>query len=68
MNLQKQLKTVALYDSIETMVVLPELFYFNGLEHRPEGISIVAGGENGKYFFVGYYLRISNLFYFLIYL
>jgi len=31
------------------MIVLPELFYLNGIEHRPESICIVAGGENGNY-------------------
>lgn len=45
---KRQLKTVALYDSIETMVVLPELFYINGLKQSPEGVSVVAGGENGN--------------------
>lgn len=48
MESKKQLKTVALYDSLESMVVLPEIFYINGLKQSPEGVSVVAGGENGN--------------------
>lgn len=47
----KQLKTVALYDSLETMVVLPKSFYVHGVQHKSSGICVAAGGENGTIFF-----------------
>lgn len=57
---RKQLKTIALYDTLETMIILPKLFYFNGLQHKSDGICIVTGGENGNYclYFKSYLLLI----------
>lgn len=55
---KKQLKTIALYDSLESMVLLPEQgFYLHGLNKKsggthviPDGKACVAvGGEKGKY-------------------
>lgn len=46
---RQQLKTVALYDCLESMVVLPKQFYLQGLEHKSSGVCVVVGGENGKY-------------------
>lgn len=45
---RKQLKTIALYDTLETMIVLPKSFYFNGLQYKSDGICIATGGENGN--------------------
>lgn len=59
---RKQLKTVALYDSLETMVMLPKQFYFQGLEYKSSGLCTVAGGENGKYFSVNKKKCYSNGF------
>lgn len=55
MKSRKQLQTVALYDSLEAMIVLPAFFYLHSFESGPSdvgivanGVSIVAGGENGS--------------------
>ncbi|XP_050423894.1 transducin beta-like protein 3 [Adelges cooleyi] len=45
---KKQIKTVALYDSIESMAVLPKTFYLQGVLHKSTGVCVVAGGENGN--------------------
>jgi len=55
---------VALYDCLETMVVLPENgFYLQGLDNEiknthviPNGICVAAGGENGCYISLPYKL------------
>lgn len=53
---RKQLQTVALYDSLEAMIVLPAFFYLHSFESGSSSVridsdrvSIVAGGENGIY-------------------
>lgn len=58
MKSRKQLQTVALYDSLEAMIVLPAFFHFHSLETGTssigivtEGISVVSGGENGSFIF-----------------
>jgi hypothetical protein len=64
---RKQLKTVALYDCIESMVVLPKKgFYLQFSEHKtgaymtPSGVSVVVGGENGNYLIS---IKITNINY-----
>lgn len=56
MKSRKQLQTVALYDSLEAMIILPEFFHLHSFESGlsgvsivADGVSIVAGGENGIY-------------------
>lgn len=54
---KSQLKMVALYDCLETMVVLPEEgFYLQDFNNElknthviPSGICVAVGGENGCY-------------------
>jgi len=63
-----QLKMVALYDCLETMVVLPEEgFYLHDLDNElknthviPNGICVAAGGENGLYMSLTYKLFCIN--------
>lgn len=45
---RKQIQTVALYDSLEAMIILPRVFYFNGINVVTGGVSVATGGENGK--------------------
>lgn len=63
-----QLKMVALYDCLETMVVLPEDgFYLEDLDNElknthviPNGVCVAVGGENGCYYFLPYKLYYVN--------
>lgn len=53
---RKLLKTVALYDCLESMVVLPKKGFYLHLKENdsgayltPNGVCVAAGGENGNY-------------------
>lgn len=53
---KKQIRTIALYDSLESLVILPESFNLYGFEHGLSGIKaptggicVAAGGENGSF-------------------
>lgn len=45
---RKQIQTIALYDSLEAMIILPKVFNFNGLVITTGGVSVATGGENGR--------------------
>lgn len=71
---KKQLKTVALYESLEAMVLLPEQgFFLHGLIHKSGGTHVIpdgkacvtVGGENGNCIVLTYKLNFTENFKFL---